>query len=65
VAVFEGTSHPLITESIRVLADALEEAKLEIPSAKFARLVAEIYERAAGVGHVDAEYVRRLVALLK
>lgn len=62
---YAGMDHGLVGASIRALSDALEETKTQIPSAKFAELVALVYEQAAKSGKVDPQQVRRLIRLVK
>ena len=62
---FAGTDKGLIAESIRALGEELEAHKINVSSAKFAELVALVYEQAAHAGSVDREHIRRLLKLLK
>lgn len=62
---FAGTDHSLIAAVVRAVGEALEKAKIQPGSTKFAELVAMVYEKAAQAGHVDLAYIQRLIQLLK
>lgn len=65
VVPFEGTSPTLMAEAVRAVGEILEHEKIRPQPAKFAELVAMVYEQSVKVGHVDLEHARRLIKLLK
>jgi transcriptional regulator with XRE-family HTH domain len=61
---FSGTDRQLIADVVRAVSTALVVAELNIEPAKFANLVAEVYEHSVPAGKVDQEYLQRLISIL-
>ena len=65
IVPFEGTSPALMADTVRAVGEILEQEKIRPAPAKFAELVAMVYEQSAAAGRVDLEHARRLIKLLK
>lgn len=55
----------LISSVVSTVGSLLEEAGLHLHPNKFAELVAMVYEEAAKTGHVDEQYVQRLINFVR
>jgi hypothetical protein len=55
---------PLVADIVRVVLDVIDDSKQRPSGEKIAQVVALAYEQAAVTGHVDREYVRRLLKLV-
>lgn len=56
---------PLIAEIFRLVASFVDDAASRPPHDKIAEVVALAYEQASSTGKVDAEYVKRLLKLVR
>jgi transcriptional regulator with XRE-family HTH domain len=61
---FTSTDRALLAETMRAVSDALEREGMKVEPKKLANLVAEVYEHSIPLGHVDQDYIARLVQLL-
>lgn len=55
----------LISRVVSTVGTSLEEAGVHLHPNKFAELVAMVYEEAAKTGHVDEQYVQRLINFVR